>query len=363
MVRTDAVVIGAGPAGLFAVFELGLVGVAGVHVIDSLPVPGGQCAELYADKPIYDIPGLPFCTGRELVDRLLAQVAPMQPVMHLGDEVTAFARTAQGRFAIGTAGGLRFDTASVVIAAGVGAFAPRRLRLPGLEAFEGSQVFHAPGLDPAFALPPAAAPHVIVAGGGEAAVAAALALASARAASAASPGAAPVVLLHRRDQFDAAAPALAALAAARAAGQVRVVAGGAVGFDLSREGRLVALRVADAEGQELAVPADALVVRLGLSPRLGPLAQWGLAMEKKQLVVETSCFATAEPGVFAIGDIVTYPGKRKLILSGFHEATLAAFGVAAHLRGGEPVPLEYTTTSKRLHAVLGVAPGDTPAGG
>jgi thioredoxin reductase (NADPH) len=311
-VATDVVIVGAGPVGLFQVFELGLLEIR-VHVVDALGQPGGQCIELYPDKPIYDIPGLPRCTGRELVARLLEQARPFEPVFHLGQQVSALQRQDDGRFLVQASGGTRLLARAVVIAAGVGAFTPRMPKVEGLERFEGTQLLHRVG-DPALL----AGRHVLVLGGED-----------------------------------------AALEALRAAGRIGFVAGQPVGF-AETAGRLSALHIACGDGAEHTVPADLLLVCLGLSPRLGPVAGWGLAMDRRQLAVNTETFETSEPGIYAVGDINTYPGKKKLIVCGFHEATLAAYGVGARLYPERQGPLQYTTASPRLHRLLGV---DTPAAG
>ena len=343
-IETDALVIGAGPTGLFQVFELGLLGIR-AHVVDSLPQPGGQCIELYPDKPIYDIPALKVCTGRELVDRLLAQVEPFAPTLHLGQEVNELQAEPDGRFRVATTAGTRFLARSVFIAGGVGSFQAKRLRAPGLDDFEGGDVQYRP-LDGAAV----AGLHVVVVGGDEAAVDAALALADAG-----EPAPAHITLLHRRDVFKADAARLARLANARASGRVGFVAGQVIGGK-GDGGRLASVQVALSEGGERTLPADRLLVFLGLSPKLGPIADWGLAMERKQLAVDPARFETSVPGIHAVGDVNTYPGKKKLILCGFHEATLAAFAAASRLYPERDGPLEYTTSSLALQRALGVAP-------
>ncbi len=346
--QTDALIIGAGPAGLFQVFELGLREIS-AHVVDALPFAGGQCVELYGDKPIYDIPALPACTGRELTERLLAQIRPFAPVFHFDQLVSHVAPADGGRFDVRTRTGLHFDCGAIVLAAGVGAFVPRTLKVAGLEAFEGRQLFHHAERVPAPAL---AGCHVLVAGATDQALAFATRLAEARGRGA---GAAParVTLLHRRDVFDAADDTVAAFRAACNAGALHFVAGQATGFEVDGD-RLVALTLLEAGGASAALPVDTLVVLQGLSPKLGPLADWGLALERRQVQVDTAKFATSVPGLFAIGDVVHYPGKQRLILSAFHEATLAAAGVAGHLSPGDDGPLEYTTSSPRIHRLLGV---------
>ena len=341
---TDALVIGAGPVGLFQVFELGLLGIS-AQVVDALPHVGGQCVELYADKPIYDVPGLPVCSGRELIERLQQQIRPFAPGLHLGQEVVALQPQDDGRHLVETTTGQRFLARTVFIAAGVGAFAPKRLRLEGAEALEGRHIHHRAD---AFA---ATGQQALVLGGEVPAVQAAVDLAEAGAA-------ARVTLLHRKDAFKAPAALLARLQALRDAGRLQVEVGQPLA--LRQEGdRLLGLDVLDASGQTHAVAADHLLVRLGLSPRLGAIADWGLALERKLVTVDTARFETSLPGVYAVGDINHYPGKRKLLVSGFHEATLAAFAAAERVFPGQPIHLQYTTTSPKLHERLGVAPTPT----
>ena len=341
-IDTEALVIGAGPVGLFQVFQLGLQGIH-CHVVDALPHAGGQCAELYAGKPIYDIPGIPFCTGSELVERLQQQIAPFKPTLHLGQQVSTVDRLPDQRLQVQTTSGSTFRTQTLFIAAGVGAFVARHLALDGLSAFEGRQVF---------AEHPAperwAGQHLVVAGDGD------QALQTCLAAIEGPQAAASVSLLHRRDQFTAAPELVAQMREACAAGRMRFVAGQPTGLR-AEAGRLQALELLNPQGDSEWLPLDVLQTCLGLSPKLGPVAQWGLAMERKQLVVNTENFATSEPGIFAVGDINTYPGKKKLILCGFHEATLAAFGAVAWLRPEEKTLLQYTTTSSLLHQRLGIA--------
>ncbi len=340
--ETDALIVGAGPVGLFQVFELGLLEIR-AHVVDSLPHPGGQCVELYADKPIYDIPSVLRCTGRELVDRLLRQIEPFAAPLHLGQVVSQVERQSDGRFLVATSQGMRFVARTLIVAGGVGAFLPRRIKVAGIEAFEGRQLVH--NLDDPGRF---AGQHVVIVGAGDEALAAALQLAQAGPQQAAS-----LTLVHRRELLSATAEHIERVQALCAAGAMRFVVGQPVGFTVSGD-RLSGLQVALADGTTQALMLDGLLVCLGLSPKLGPIADWGLGLDHKQVVVDTEKFETSVPGIFAIGDIATYPGKKKLILSGFHEAALAAFGVAAHVFPGQRVPLQYTTTSPRLHQLLGV---------
>ena len=341
MTPVDAVVVGAGPVGLFQVFELGLLGIH-AHVIDSLPEPGGQCIELYADKPIYDIPATKVCTGRELIERLMAQIAPFKAEFHLGQQVDVVERQADGRFRVETSSGIQLLAKTIIVAGGVGSFQPRRLKIDGIKAFEGRQLFYS-----AADAGSLAGQKVLVIGDGDAALEGALRFVEQRAA---------VTLMHRRDEFKAEPATVAAVQRLRASGQLKFIAAQPAGIEQT-DGRLTALRVAAADGTSPVIAVDALFVLTGLSPKLGPIADWGLALERKQVVVETATFQTSTPGIFAVGDVNTYPGKKKLILCGFHEAALAAFGAAAHIAPEQPLHLEYTTTSTRLHRALGVAPG------
>ena len=337
-IRTDALVIGAGPVGLFAVFQLGLLGVH-AHVVDSLPHAGGQPAELYPDKPIYDIPGLPLSTGAGLAQALWQQTRPFAPTVHLKDEVANVHPLPDGRWSVHTAGGLSFDCATVFIAAGVGAFVPKTLALPGIEAFVGQQLhYHRPADMPSKGV------RLLVMGDGDAALQAAI--------DAAQAGVL-VSLMHRRDAFKAEATRVAEVQALRDSGGITFLAAQAVGFEAS-DGQLQALRVALPDGREERCTARQVWALTGLSPKLGAIAHWGLAMERKQLVVNTEDFQTELRGIYAVGDINTYPGKKKLLVCGFHEATLAAYGAMAIITPGLAVPLQYTTTSTQLHARLGV---------
>lgn len=349
-IECDALVIGAGPVGLFQVFQLGLQDIR-AEVVDALPVPGGQCIELYADKPIYDIPALQVCTGRELVDRLLSQIAPFAPRFHLGQEVSALALRTDGRFELHTSAGKHFIARSVFIAGGVGAFQRRQLKVDGADVLQGRQLFYR--MPTATAL---ADRQVLVVGGDDAAVEAALQLADALQGPA-DQRPAGITLLHRRATLSAEPAALDRLQAQIAAGRVRFEVGQVMGIEqgAGTTPGLEAVLVIGDDGTNRRLATDLLLVFLGVSPKLGPIAQWGLAMQRRQLVVDAAHFETSSPGIFAVGDIVTYPGKKKLILCGFHEATLAAFAAAVRLRPDQPTLLQYTTTSPRLQQLLGVA--------
>jgi thioredoxin reductase (NADPH) len=342
-IETDAVIIGAGPVGLFQVFELGLLELK-AHVIDSLAYPGGQPIELYPDKPIYDIPAIPVCTGKELTDALMKQIEPFGATFHLGQTVNVVSKQDDGRFFVETSKGTRFLTKTIFIAAGVGAFEPRRLKVDGLDAFEEQQLFYRVKNPADFA-----GKNLLIVGGGDSALDWTLNF------TAEGPNKAEsVILVHRRDGFKAAPASVAKMKELCEQYEMQFIVGQVTGYD-EREGRLVGAKVTGADGVTRVVPMDTLLVFFGLSPKLGPIADWGLAIERKQLVVDTEKFSTSVPGIFAVGDINTYPGKKKLILSGFHECALAAFAAAAIVFPEKgKIHLQYTTTSPKLHKVLGV---------
>jgi thioredoxin reductase (NADPH) len=337
----ETVIIGAGPVGLFQIFELGLLGIK-AHIIDSLPQAGGQCTELYPDKPIYDIPALPICGAQELIDRLLAQAKPFHATFHLGQEVTEL-RVQDGKFLVATSAGTRLLAGAVVIAAGVGSFQPRRLSLPGVEEFEGKSVH--------YRVKSAADFHgrdLLICGGGDSALDWTVALAD---------KARSLTLLHRRAEFRAAPATVARMRELVSAGKMQLLEGNAVALRKHKDA-LAGVDVHTADGRDLPVSADQVLAFYGLHPKLGPIAEWGMELEKRALKVDTEKFQTSIPGIFAIGDINTYPGKKKLILSGFHEAALAAFAIQHHLFPEKRQFLQYTTTSPIMQKRLGVAEGD-----
>ncbi len=337
-IETDAVIVGAGPVGLFQVFELGLLEIKS-HVIDSLIAVGGQCVELYPDKPIYDIPAVPVCTGQELTDNLLKQIEPFEPTFHLGQEVTLVEKREDGRFNLETSVGTRFITKTVFIAAGVGSFQPRTLKVDGIEAYEGKQLFYRVK-DPARF----AGRNIVICGGGDSALDWALNLHG---------KAESVIVIHRREEFRAAPASVAKMKDFCEQFEMQLLVGQVTGFETADE-KISELKVTGADGVTRRLPMDDLLVFFGLSPKLGPIAEWGLAIERKQLSVDTEKFETNVPGIFAVGDINTYPGKKKLILSGFHEAALAAFGAAPYIFPEKKIHMQYTTTSPKLHKILGV---------
>jgi thioredoxin reductase (NADPH) len=327
--ETDVAIIGAGPVGLFAVFECGMLKMR-CHVIDALETTGGQCAALYPEKPIYDIPGYPRIDAAELVHRLEEQAAPFDPVYHLSQRVERLERS-EGGWHLETSAGTRIQARAVIVAAGVGAFGPNRPPLPGLEAYEGRSVFYLVKRREDLR-----GKRVVIAGGGDSAVDWALALAGV---------AASVQVVHRRPKFRAAPESAARLEALAAAGRIEMV----VPYQLARlegaEGRLSGVVVSTLEGEERVLPADVLLPFFGLAMNLGPIAEWGLALEHKHVVVEPSTCATSVPGIFAIGDIAAYPGKLKLILCGFSEAAMAARAIHPLVHPGEALHFEYSTTT------------------
>ena len=341
-IDADAVIIGAGPVGLFQIFELGLLEVK-AHIIDALPYPGGQPIELYPDKPIYDIPAIPVCTGQELTDGLMKQIEPFGATFHMGQEVQVVEKQADGRFYVETSKGTQFLTKTIFIAAGVGAFQPRTLKVDGLDKFEGSQLFYRVKNPADFA-----GKNLVIVGGGDSALDWTLNF------TAEGPNKAEsVILIHRRDGFRAAPASVAKMKQMCEDYDMQFIVGQITGVE-EKDGKLVAVKVTGSDGVTRQVPLDVLLVFFGLSPKLGPIADWGLDIERKQIVVDTEKFSTSIPGIFAVGDINTYPGKKKLILSGFHECALAAFGAMEFIFPEKKVFLQYTTTSPKLHKVLGV---------
>ena len=336
-IEADAVIVGAGPVGLFQVFELGLLEIK-AHVIDSLPAVGGQCVELYPDKPIYDIPAVPSYTGLELTENLMKQIEPFGPTFHLGEEVVKVERREDGRFDLETSIGKKFITKTVFIAAGVGAFQPRTLKVDGIEQFENSQLFYRVKDPELFR-----GKNLVVCGGGDSALDWALKLVDI---------AESVILLHRREEYRAAPASVSKMKDLCEEYCMQALTGQVTGYE-SQDGKLTEIKVTGLDGVTRRLPLDCLLVFFGLSPKLGPIAEWGLEIDRRQ-IVDTEKFQTNIPGIFAVGDINIYPGKKKLILSGFHEAALAAFAAAPYVFPEKKVHLQYTTTSPKLHKVLGV---------
>lgn len=331
--HSDVIIVGAGPVGLFAVFELGLLDLK-CQLVDILDKPGGQCAELYPEKPIYDIPGLPVVTGQELTDRLLEQIKPFKPCFHLGQMAASIERA-------GDAWKLTTDTGSVltapvlVIAAGGGSFMPKKPPIPGIEAYEGTSVFYAVRKMESFR-----GKDIAIAGGGDSALDWTLSL---------QPIAKSLTLIHRRDDFRAAPDTVNKMRALVADGRMKLQIAGITGL-AGADGQLSAVQTDKGD-----IACDTLLAFYGLTMKLGPVAEFGLNLHENLIPVDTEKFQTSKPGIFAIGDINHYPGKLKLILSGFHEAALMAQEAFRVCRPGEKLRFQYTTSSSDLQKKLGVA--------
>lgn len=338
-IETDTVIIGAGPCGLFQVFELGLLGIK-AHLIDTLPQPGGQCTELYPDKPIYDIPALPICGARELIERLLEQIQPFGPTFHLGQQATEVRKLEDGTFYVKTSKDTEFHTKTIVIAGGVGAFQPVELQVPGVAERVDRDVFYKVR-DPEIHR----GKNIVVLGGGDSALDWALNLHG---------KAESVVVIHRSDKFKAAPASVAKMHQLCEDLEMQFIVGSVTELRSGEDGALREIQVTGTDGVARRLELDHLLVFFGLHPKLGPIAEWGLNLHKNQIPVDTEKFETSTPGIYAVGDINWYPGKKKLILSGFHEAALAAFAIKARLNPGEKVHLQYTTTSPVMHKRLGV---------
>jgi thioredoxin reductase (NADPH) len=327
MSDTDVAIVGAGPVGLFAVFECGMLKMR-ARVFDALDLPGGQCTALYPEKPIYDVPGYPRIEALALVDKLAEQAAPFRPIYHLGSAVTRLSRI-DGGFRVASAAGISIDAKAVIIAAGVGAFGPNRPPLPGIEAYEGKSVFYLVKRREDFR-----GKRVVIAGGGDSAVDWAISLAEVGE---------RVMVVHRRAKFRAAPESAARLEALAKSGRVELVIPYQLAGIEGEAGELRRVIVADLDGQTRALEADCLLPFFGLSMNLGAIAEWGLNLERNHIAVDPATCATSAPGIFAIGDIATYPGKLKLILSGFAEAAMAAHAIYPLVHPGEALHFEYST--------------------
>ena len=342
MINTEVVIVGAGPCGLFQIFELGLLGIK-CQIVDSLPRAGGQCSTLYADKPIYDIPAYPVVGGQELVDLLMEQASPFDPGYVLGEQVTHVEKQDDGRFYVKTSGGTEFDAGSLVIAGGLGAFDARPLRTPGAANHAGKNLnYHVVDKQRYQDL------SVTIMGGGDSALDWALELHGI---------AKKINLIHRREEFRAQPASVAKMKelAQRDDGTMTYHIG-RIEKIIETDGVLTGVRMVPFSDNPVAqdIEFDELLVFYGLSPNLGPISSWGLQLDRKTIVVDTAECQTSEPGIFAIGDIVSYPAKKKLILCGFHEAAMAAFGVQHYLYPEIKQRVQFTTTSPIMHERLKV---------
>jgi thioredoxin reductase (NADPH) len=339
VIKTDVVIIGAGPCGLFTVFELGLLDIR-CHVLDILDRPGGQCAELYPEKPIYDIPALPLVTGAELTSRLMEQSKPFKPAFHFNQMVTSLVKRGDTDFELKTDGDLVFNCKVVVIAAGGGSFMPKKPPIPGIEAYEGSSVFYSVKKMEAFR-----GKDMLIVGGGDSALDWVNNL---------QPIVKSMTLLHRRDEFRAAPDSVNKMRELVTAGKMQLKIGQVTGLT-GADGVLAAATVKGADGTMSEVACNTMLPFFGLTMKLGPVADWGLNLTENLIAVDTEKFETNVPGIFAVGDINTYPGKLKLILSGFHEAALMAQQAFRYINPGERLLFQYTTSSTNLQKKLGVA--------
>jgi thioredoxin reductase (NADPH) len=337
-IKTDTVIIGAGPCGLFQVFELGLLGIK-AHLIDTLPEPGGQCTDLYPDKPIYDIPALPVCGARELIERLMEQIKPFGPTFHLGQQATEVRSFEDGSFYLKTSKGTEFHTRTIIIAGGVGAFQPVELQVPGVAEHIDRDLFYKVR-DPEVHR----GKNVVVLGGGDSALDWALQMVG---------KASEVTLIHRSAAFKAAPASVSKFKELVDAGKAKLLLGSVLGYG-ETDGRLSSINVTGIDQVKHVLEVDHVLAFYGLSPKLGPIAEWGLTLNKHQIEVDTEKFQTSTAGIYAVGDINYYPGKKKLILSGFHEGALAAFAIKHQLFPNEKINLQYTTTSTSMHKKLGV---------
>ncbi len=339
VITTDVVIIGAGPCGLFTVFELGLLDIR-CHVLDILDRPGGQCAELYPEKPIYDIPALPLVTGAELTSRLMEQAKPFKPEFHFNQMVTSLVKRGDTDFELKTDGDITFNCKVVVIAAGGGSFMPKKPPIPGIEAYEGMSVFYSVKKMEAFR-----GKDMLIVGGGDSALDWVNNL---------QPIVKSMTLLHRRDEFRAAPDSVNKMRELVAEGKMQLKIGQVTGLT-GADGVLASAHVKDADGSTSDVVCNTMLPFFGLTMKLGPVADWGLNLHQNLITVDTEKFETNVPGIFAVGDINTYPGKLKLILSGFHEAALMAQQAFRYINPGERLLFQYTTSSTNLQKKLGVA--------
>ncbi len=337
--ETDVAIIGAGPVGLFAVFELGLLNL-NCHLIDILDKPGGQCAELYPEKPIYDIPAIPVCTGQELTDKLMEQVTPFDPVFHFGHMVEALKKEEDGRWTLTTDRGLSITATVIVIAAGGGSFTPKKPPIKGIEEYEGISVFYA-----VRQMEPFRDKRIIIAGGGDSALDWTLNL---------EPIARQITLIHRRDDFRAAPDSVSKMRALVEAGKMELKIAQITELH-GEDGQLTSVTVKDKDKNESTIACDTLLPFFGLTMKLGPIAHFGIHLHENLIPVDTEKFETDMSGIFAIGDINHYPGKLKLILSGFHEAALMAQAAFRYCRPNEKLRFQYTTSSTELQERLKVA--------
>ena len=339
IIKTDVLIVGAGPVGLFAVFELGLLDMK-AHVVDILDKIGGQCSELYPEKPIYDIPGFPVVTGQGLVDNLMKQIEPFGPTFHLNRMITTIERIGDPMFRVTTDAGDVFETKVVIIAAGGGSFQPKKPPVEGIEAYENRSVYYAVRKMEQFR-----DKNLLIIGGGDSALDWTLNL---------HPIAKRITLMHRRDAFRAAPHSVEQMRALVASGQMDFKLGQIVGVE-GVDGQLSGAVIREDNGNTYTLACDTMLPFFGLTMKLGPVSDWNLDLHNGELInVSTETFETSQPGIFAIGDINWYPGKLKLILSGFHEGALMAQKAHRYVYPEKKLLFQYTTSSSSLQRKLGV---------
>ena len=336
MIKTDVIIIGAGPTGLFAVHQLGIIGLK-CEVIDNLERAGGQCIELYPDKPIYDIPGIPECTGGQLTEGLLKQIKPFKNNFHLGQRVEEI-KQENNSWIVKTNSGNFFAAPNIIIAGGVGSFEPRKLSLKEAEKFEGKQILYSVTNKDLFKNK-----KLSIFGGGDSALDWALELSNSN----------EITLIHRRNEFRGAAHTLNEIKKKEKEGKIIVKTPYNIKSILG-ESTLSEIEIEHENGKVEKIKTDYILSFFGLIMKLGPIANWGLNIDKKTIPVNTESFQTNKEGIFAVGDICNYPGKLKLILSGFHEAALAARACFKRARPNETYRFEFTTASKSIHERLGL---------
>lgn len=336
--KTDVIIIGAGPVGLFAVFELGLLDMK-AHLVDILDRPGGQCAELYPEKPIYDIPGFPVINGQELTDNLMKQIGPFEPVFHLNQMATSLEKLENGHWQLSTDDNNVIEAPVIVIAAGGGSFMPKKPNIERLEEFEGKSVFYAVRRMEEFK-----GKNILIAGGGDSALDWALNL---------QPLANSMALVHRRADFRAAPDSVSKMMALVDDKKMTFHVGDIKGLN-GQDGQLKSVTVQPKGEEPFKIPCDTLLAFYGLTMKLGPIADFGLNLNQNLIPVDTEKFETSTKGIFSIGDINSYPGKLKLILSGFHEGALMAQQAFRYVYPDKKLRFQYTTSSTSLQGKLGV---------
>ncbi len=336
MIDTDVLVIGAGPTGLFSVHQLGIIGLKS-EVVDNLDKIGGQCIELYPDKPIYDIPAIPECTGEELTKNLIEQIKPFKTNFHLSDRVEEVKKE-RSKWLVKTSKGKEFKVSSIIIAGGVGSFEPRKFQLKEIEKFEGKEIFYSVKDKNIFKNK-----TISIFGGGDSALDWAIELSTNS----------KIYLIHRRDEFRGAQASVDKVKELSKQGKIEILTQYQLN-SIEGDSKIKSINIKHDNGNIKKIETNYILGFFGLIMKLGPIVNWGLNLDKKHIPVNTENFETNQKGIFAIGDICIYPGKLKLILSGFHEGALAARGCFKYARPDEKLRFEFTTTSKNVQSRLGI---------